>query len=104
MTEKKGHFEKGIWVEDVEPVQEPIQEKGPQDTGEKQETVETQIQNARDSVHKAIQDVLNAGRIIFTTKEGHKHVDDVFEKASSQIEKAFSDIAIYAENTIKKKK
>ena len=104
MTGTQGHFEKGKWIEDAEPVQEPGLENESRGNGKKQETVDTQIQNARNSVQKAIQDVLNAGRIIFTTIEGHKHVDEVFEKASSQIEKAFSDIVSYAENTIKKNK
>jgi hypothetical protein len=104
MTEEKGHYEKGRWVLDPEPVEEesapgaggpaPEEERGaPQ--------VEDLAREASQSVKKAIDDVVVLGRNLFGTKEGRELIEKKARAAGADLERVINEVAETAKKTIK---
>ena len=56
------------------------------------------------SVHKAIDDVIAAGRHLFGTQEGRDHIEKKLRKAGDDLEKAIEDVAEAARETLEKRK
>jgi hypothetical protein len=86
MSETKGHFEQGRWVEDPDPVPEP--EPVPAAP-----TVDERINGASQSVRKAIGDVVSAGQHLLGTSEGHEHIEHAARKAGADLERAINEWA-----------
>lgn len=103
MTEQKGHYESGRWVEDREP-------EAPPETAETQEEtpkapqVDEMVHEASTSVKKAIDDVVHLGKHLFGTKEGRDHLEKKARAAGAELEKAIGEVAETARRNLEKKK
>jgi hypothetical protein len=105
MSENEGHFEKGRWVEGESPQpeeQEPARE-APK-TGTDTPETERLLDEASRSVHRAIDDVIRAGRHLFGTQEGRDHIEKKVRKAGDDLEKVIDDVAEAARETLEKRK
>jgi hypothetical protein len=80
MTEKKGHFDKGVWVE--EPV---VPEK-------KEIPIDTRLEDATKAVIAAMDNAAKVTHDLVATEEGKKHIEKTIKDASEQVEKTYSDI------------
>ncbi|EJG06638.1 MAG: hypothetical protein PHU26_03910 [Methanofollis liminatans] len=104
MTEEKGHFEKGRWVLEPEPVEEESA-PGAEDQAPEEEQSAPQVEDlareASKSVKKAIDDVVVLGRNLFGTKEGREHIEKKARAAGAELERAINEVAEAAKKTIK---
>lgn len=82
MSEKKGRFEKGRWVEGTEIAEETEAHK-----------VEKLAEEASRSVNKAIDDVVNLGKHLLGTPEGRSHIERRARKAGEDLEQAIREAA-----------
>lgn len=93
MTEKKGHFEKGVWVEEtVAPaakVEEPI---------------DIRLAAATKSVISAMDDLAKATHDLVATEEGKKHIEKTVKETTVQVQKSFDDILARARAEVDKAK
>jgi len=101
MTEARGHFDNGRWVEDREP--EPAQEPAPEPepSGAR---IEDLVCEASCSVHKAIDDVVRLGHNLFFTPEGRDHIERTAKKAGGDIERAIDEMVTSARQSMKDRK
>jgi len=105
MSENEGHFEKGRWVEG-----EPPQPEEPEPSAEEPQKgadvpeAERLIGEASRSVHRAIDDVIRAGRHLFGTQEGREHIEKRVRKAGDDLEQVIDDVAETARQTLEKRK
>jgi hypothetical protein len=80
MTEKKGHFEKGVWVE------EPV-------LPEKKETpIDARLAAAAKAVAVAMDEAAKVTHDLVTSEEGKKHIEKTIKDASDQVEKTYAEI------------
>ncbi|WP_067052502.1 hypothetical protein [Methanofollis ethanolicus] len=98
MSEQKGHFESGRWVEDREPEAVPETPETP-----KAPQVDEMVHEASTSVKKAIDDVVHLGKHLFGTKGGRDHLEKKARAAGAELEKAIGEVAEAARRTIEKK-
>lgn len=82
MTEKKGHFEQGRWVEESEPVAAPVDKN----------VIDKRFSEATKSVISSIDDVMKVTHELVTTKEGKQYIEKTIKDTQSQIQKSFDDI------------
>ncbi|MDK2916263.1 MAG: hypothetical protein PWR25_820 [Euryarchaeota archaeon] len=94
MSEREGRFVKGRWV--VDPAPEPEEEPVPAAP-----TVEERVQEASESVKKAVNDVVSAGQHLFGTPEGHEHIQQAARKAGEELERAINAWAESARRALK---
>jgi signal transduction histidine kinase len=100
MSEKEGRFEKGRWVEgEPAPAEEPATEE-PKAAPE----AERLLDEASQSVHRAVDDVIRAGRHLFGTQEGREHIEKKIRKAGDDLEKVVDDAVDTARQTLEKRK
>ena len=91
MTEKKGHFEKGLWVEEPE-------------TPQKTETqIEERLATATRSVIAALDDAAKVTRDLVTTEEGKKHIEKTMKETTAQVQKSFDEVISRAKSEMDKK-
>ena len=95
MAGTRGHFEKGIWVE--EPIPGAEKEKT-----EPEVDIEKIIITARKSVSCAVNDVTSLGKTLFGTKKGREHVEKEAKKAGEKMEKAINEALDDARKKINK--
>jgi len=94
MTEKKGHFDKGIWVEDKEvPAQQPADSK-----------IEERLTNATKNVISAVDELAKATHDLLATEEGKKHIEKAVKETTDQVQKSFDDILAKAKAEMDKAK
>ncbi|MDV2481411.1 hypothetical protein F8E02_05200 [Methanoculleus sp. Wushi-C6] len=86
MSEMNGHFERGRWVLDPPPTPEPEREPEPAAAP----GVEARMQEASQSVRKAVNDVVSAGNHLLRTQEGHDHIEQAARKAGEDLERAIN--------------
>lgn len=84
MAGTRGHFEKGVWVEEPLPGEET-------ETNEPDIDVEKVIGDARGSVSRAVKDVTSLGKTLFGTKKGRDHLEKEAKKAGDKLEKAINE-------------
>jgi len=84
MAGTRGHFEKGVWVEEPIPGEET-------ETNEPEIDVEKIIGDARKSVSRAVKDVTSLGKTLFGTKKGRGHLEKEAKKAGDKLEKAINE-------------
>jgi len=82
MTEKKGHFEQGRWVEESEPVAASADKN----------VIDKRFSEATKSVISSIDDVMKVTHELVTTKEGKQYIEKTIRDTQSQIQKSFDDI------------
>ncbi len=91
MTEKKGHFEQGRWVEEPEaPEKIEIQ-------------IEERLAAATRSVISALDDAAKVTRDLVTTEEGKKHIEKTMKETTGQVQKTFDDVISKAKSEMDKK-
>jgi len=91
MTEKKGHFEKGLWVEDPAPA--PAQEG---------QLFDARFNAATKSVISAMDDFAKVTRDLVTTEEGKKHIEKTVKDTTAHVQKSFDDILARAKSEVEK--
>jgi len=84
MTEKTGHFEKGVWVEEPQ-----TPEKTP---GKKDDQIDVRLATATRSVLSAMDDLAKATHDLVATEEGKKHIEKTVKETTANIQKSFDDI------------
>ncbi|HNX17174.1 MAG TPA: hypothetical protein PKM50_02475 [Methanoregula sp.] len=97
MTEKKGHFEKGIWVED--PVTPPVATPAKDTT-----QIDTRLAAATKSVISAMDDLAKVTRDLVGTEEGRKHIENTVKETTENVRKSFDDILARAKSEVEKAK
>lgn len=93
MTDKKGHFEKGIWVED--PVAAPKNEENP---------IDVRFTAATRSIVSAMNDLATVTRDLVATEEGKKHIENSVKETTMKVQKSFDDILARARAEMEKAK
>jgi len=93
MTEKKGHFVNGLWVED--PVAAPVKEEHP---------IDVRLAAATKSVLSAMDDLAKVTHDLVATEEGKKHIENTVKETTVQVRKSFDDILARAKAEVDKAK
>lgn len=93
MTEKKGHFKDGLWVED--PVAAPEQEEKP---------IDIRLAAATKSVISAMDDLAKVTHDLVATDEGKKHIEKTVKETTANVQKSFDDILARAKSEVEKAK
>jgi hypothetical protein len=93
MTDKKGHFEKGHWVE--EPVAAPAKEES---------QIDIRIAAATKSVISAMNDLAKVTHDLVATQEGKKYIENTVKETTVQVQKSFDDILARAKAEMDKAK
>ena len=82
MTEKKGHFENGRWVEESEP-------SVPKTGGN---VIDKRFSEATQSVISSVNDVMKVTHDLVTTEEGKQYIEKTIKDTQAQIQKSFDEI------------
>ncbi len=82
MTEQKGHFEQGRWVEESKPVAAPADKN----------VIDQRFAEATKSVISSVDDVMKVTHDLVTTKEGKQYIEKTIKDTQTQIQKSFDDI------------
>ena len=98
MPEKKGHFEEGKWVEEKEAPAPGSEQEGP-GTPE----IDKLIGETSNSVNKAVDNIINLSKTLFTTEKGRAHIEKKVRKAGLDLEKAIDDMVETAKSKLEKK-
>jgi hypothetical protein len=93
MTEKKGHYEKGLWVED--PVAAPAKEDHP---------IDVRLAAATKSVLSAMDDLAKVSHDLVATDEGKKHIENTVKETTAHVKRSFDDILARAKAEVEKAK
>ena len=92
MTEKKGHFEKGVWVEEPE-VQKAIETP-----------IDLRLQAATRGVISAMDELAKATHDLVATEEGKRHIEKTVKDTTVHVQKSFDDILTKAKAEMEKAK
>ena len=97
MTDKKGHYDKGVWVEDpvAAPAAAPAKEE---------HTIDLRLASATKSVLSAMDDFAKVTRDLVTTDEGRKHIEKSVKDTTAHVQKSFDDIVAKAKSEVDKAK
>jgi hypothetical protein len=82
MTEKKGHFEQGVWVAENEP--------SVTSTGEN--VIDKRFHEATQSLIVSVNDVMKVTHDLVTTEEGKQYIEKTLRDTQAQIQKSFDEI------------
>ena len=93
MTEIKGHFEKGQWVTDKEPVC-PVPDPN---------AFDKRFSEATKSVISSIDDVMKVTHDLVTTKEGKQYIEKTLKDSQVQVQKSFDEIITRVKDDLDKK-
>ncbi|KQC05071.1 MAG: hypothetical protein APR53_08855 [Methanoculleus sp. SDB] len=91
MTGTRGYFRNGIWVEETESKQEKTAESA--GAGEAEPVIDNLVDEARNSVNKAISDIASLSKTLFGTEEGRAHLGRKARDAGERLETAIEEIA-----------
>jgi hypothetical protein len=92
MTEIKGHFEKGLWMADKEPVC-PVPDTN---------AFDKRFSEATKSVISSIDDVMKVTHDLVTTEEGKKYIEKTLKDSQVQIQKSFDGIITRVKDEVQK--
>jgi len=95
MTEKKGHFEKGIWVD------EPV---AAAPAAKEEQQIDIRLAAATRSVLTAMDNLVKVTGDLITTDEGKKHIEKTVNETTAQVQKSFDDIMKQAKAEMEKAK
>lgn len=101
MAGTRGRFENGIWIETVEKNTEGGDEQPAGNTASTEDKVEELLEKAANSVDRAIDDVIAAGRTLFGTEKGREHIEKKARKAGEKLQKTIDRLAREAEKVIR---
>jgi hypothetical protein len=94
MTEKPGHFEKGVWVEDHRP-------QVPQANGD---AIDRRLTEATKAVISSVDNVMNVTRDLVTTPEGKQFIETTIKDTQKQIQSSLDTIISRARAELEKTK
>jgi ElaB/YqjD/DUF883 family membrane-anchored ribosome-binding protein len=92
MTDKPGHFEKGIWVEDREP-------SAPQ---ENRDTIDRRLSEATRAVISSVDNVMSVTHDLVTTEEGKQYIETTLKNTQKQIQQSLDAIISRAKTELDK--
>ena len=92
MAETKGHFEKGVWVEEKEPVVAPAGDA----------VMDKRLSDATTSVKTSVDDAIKVVHDLVTTEEGKQYIEKTMKDVQSQLEKSFDEILRKAKEDLAK--
>jgi hypothetical protein len=93
MTEKKGHFEQGRWVEEIEPSAAPAGGN----------VIDKRLTDATKSILSSIDDMINVTRDLVTTEEGKQYIEKTMKDTHSHVQKSFEGILSRVKTELEKK-
>jgi hypothetical protein len=93
MTEKTGHFEKGIWVEDRAP-------PAPQTSNE---DIDKRFAEATRAVISSIDNVMSVTHDLVATEDGKQYIEKTLKDTQKQIQQSFDAIISRAKAELDKK-
>jgi hypothetical protein len=93
MTEKKGHFEKGLWVAETEP---PVTPTGGN-------VIDKRFSDATQSLISSVNDVMKVTHDLVTTEEGKQYIEKTLKDTQGQIQKSFDEIISRLKDKMDKK-
>ena len=102
MTEKKGHFEKGKWVENEEIAESSVPGQGAGENTGNIDDFDEKIAELKSSISKNLGDIFGIGKALITTEKGREHLSKKVKKAEEKIDKTIEDIADGFEKALKK--
>jgi hypothetical protein len=82
MTEKKGHFEQGRWVDESESKSTPADSS----------VIDKRFAEATKSVIASVDGVMKVTHDLVTTPEGKQYIEKSIKDTQTQIQKSFDDI------------
>ena len=98
MEEKKGHFVKGVWVDEIsEPEPVDFEEGKNNDKHEDgagkapNDDIDKLIAETAGSVKNAVDSVINLGNTIIGTKKGRREIEKKAQKAGEKLLKSLED-------------
>jgi hypothetical protein len=91
MTEKPGHFEKGVWIEDLPPA--------PQETAD---PIDKRLSEATKGVITSINTVMNVTRELVTTDEGRQYIEKTMNDTQKQVQQTLDTIVSRAKAELEK--
>jgi hypothetical protein len=94
MTEKPGHFEKGLWVEDHAP-------SSPQAVGD---AIDKRLAEATKAVISSIDNVMSVTHDLVATDEGKQFIETTIKDTQKQIQLSFDAIISRAKAELEKTK
>jgi len=94
MTEKKGHFEKGLWVEDLKPT-------APQANDE---AIDKRLSDATRAVISSIDNVMTVTHDLLATDEGKQYIEKTIKDTQAQIQQSFDTMISRVKNELDKTK
>src|SRR5512133_3937909 len=92
MTEKKGHFEQGRWVEEIDP---PAPVAGGK-------VIDDRLSDATKSVMSSIDAMINVTHDLVTTEEGKQYIEKTLKDTRTSVRKSFDDILTRVKNELDK--
>lgn len=96
MAGTRGRFDNGKWVEISEETGEGGEEKQAGD-----EKIEELLEKAARSVDHAIDDVIAAGKTLFGTEKGRRHIENRARKSGEKLQKTIDKLAKEAEKVLR---
>lgn len=93
MTEKKGHFEKGVWVEETEP---QLARPDPN-------AIDRRFSEATEAVVSSIDEVMNVTRELVTTEEGKQYIEKAIKDTQTKVRQSFDEIISRVKTEVGKK-
>ena len=90
MTESKGHFENGRWME----------EKTPEKKADAGSELDARIAGVSRSFTAAIDDAVKIGKDLFETEEGRRFMEKSVRDAGTGVQSAIQDILVKAREEI----
>jgi malonyl CoA-acyl carrier protein transacylase len=94
MDEKKGHFEKGRWVEDIPASDDNNYSAQSKNSEGKtvQDDVDRIIAETAGSLKIAVENIISLGNTVIGTKEGREKIEKKAQKAGEKLLKQVEDV------------
>ncbi|MBN1194021.1 MAG: hypothetical protein JXA08_01525 [Methanomicrobiaceae archaeon] len=99
MTGTRGYFRDGTWVEETEQKQEKT--AGSAGAEERKPAIDDLVDEARNSINKAVGDIATLSKKLFGTEEGRAHLGQKARDAGERLETAIEEIAEAVEEMAK---
>ncbi len=93
MTEIKGHFEKGVWVEEKERAVTPSGGN----------VIDKRFHEATQSLISSVNKVMNVTHDLVTTEAGKQYIEKTLRDTQAQIQKSFDEIISLLKDKLDKK-
>ncbi len=96
MSEKRGYFENGKWIE--------VTEEATSESEASTQDLDAIVDETSQSVKKAMDDVVRLGKHLFGTQEGRERIEKKARETGEELERTIREAAESAHETLKKHK